>query len=263
MKTELPLAGVTIGVTRAKEQSRSFINKIESQGGVAVAVPLLEFQPPQDKHQVMTCLSKLHTYDWLIITSANGVHFFLKEVQNMDKLSILKTKNIAVVGSKTEEVLQSYGLQAALLPEKFVAESLLETLQINLKEDNRVLIVKGNLARDVIYDGLQKAGFTVDEVTVYETVENKDAEEDLLHMLSSQSLNYLTFTSPSTVQNFIKIIKKHTISINDNLTFVCIGPITAQEAQKSMLQPLLVAEEYTTEGMIEEMIKHKGRQNNV
>ncbi|MDE5412420.1 uroporphyrinogen-III synthase [Alkalihalobacterium chitinilyticum] len=263
MMTSLPLAGVTIGVTRAKEQSRSFIKKIEAQGGIAVAVPLLAFQSPKDKQPIQKALSHLHTYDWLVITSANGVHFFLNEVDEMDKRSELMTKQIAVVGTKTEEVLQSYGLTASLLPDQFVAESLLEKLQTNLHKDSHILLVKGNLSRDVLYDGLKEDGFSVEEVTVYETVENEEVEDNLVHMLTNHKLDYLTFTSPSTVQHFINMVNKNHLTLDEQITFVCIGPITAQAAEQWNLQPLLVAKEFTTEGMIQEIIEHKGRPKHV
>ncbi|OLO40511.1 hypothetical protein BTR23_05845 [Alkalihalophilus pseudofirmus] len=258
-----PLAGVTIGVTRAKEQSRSFIKKIEALGGTAIAVPLLAFQPPKDKHKIITALSELHTYDWLILTSANGVHFFLKDVQEQDRLSILNEMNIAVVGTKTGEVLQSYGLQPSLLPEKFVAESLLEELRVKLPTDSRVLVVKGNLSRDIIYEGLKNDGFAVEEVVVYETVENDGVDEEIMQVLTQQTLDYLTFTSPSTVNHFVNIMNKYALSLSSDLMFVCIGPITAQAAQHAKLHPLLVAEEYTTEGMIEEIVQHIRRQKDV
>ncbi|WP_209122000.1 uroporphyrinogen-III synthase [Alkalihalobacillus sp. BA299] len=263
MTAELPLAGVTIGITRAQEQSRSLIQRIEALGGTAVAVPLLAFQAAKDKRKILDKLTQLHTYDWIILTSANGVHFFLKDVQETNMLSILESKKIAVVGRKTSAVLQDYGIEANLLPKNFVAEDLLQELQANLHKTSRVLIVKGNLSRDVIYEGLKRNGFSVDEITVYETIENEEAEEKLLQVLTEQKLDYFTFTSPSSVNHFVNILYKHSIPLKHNLTFVCIGPITAQAAQHAKLHPLLVAGEYTTEGMIQEIIEHIRRQKHV
>ncbi|WP_096202790.1 uroporphyrinogen-III synthase [Bacillus sp. FJAT-45350] len=255
---ESPLQSRRILVTRAKDQAKSFTEKIESNGGTAIEVPLITFQKPVKQEEIEQALSSLHTYDWLIFTSINGVHFFFDFLEEFNvAFEYLNDIKIAVVGTKTKEALAQYGVFPSLIPDEFVAESLSEELVKTLQAGEKVLFPKGNLARDLIPRKLSKMDLELTELVIYENVIETRSKEKLQELLMNKDVDIITFTSSSTVKNFVMLLRDESWENYINqLTFACIGPIAAKTAEQYGLTPHIVASTYTIDGLIQAIIDY-------
>ncbi|WP_227936698.1 uroporphyrinogen-III synthase [Alkalihalobacillus deserti] len=247
-----PLAGKTILVTRAKEQAQDLSFLISKQGGTAIEVPLIAFQAVSSQ-DLESVIHNLKSYQWLIFTSANGVRFFIEELKKIRQHIQQGALKIAVVGTKTEQMLEYYQLKADLLPDHFVAEGLVEALAKQVVRGDRVLVARGNLGRKELIDGLTEVGAVVDDLSVYETVHPPEAKDKLEQVITSLgTLDYITFTSSSTVHHFMEIIQEKGINVQAKIA--CIGPIAARTAEKYGLTVDLMPSTYTVEHLVEQLI---------
>ncbi|HHY72814.1 MAG TPA: uroporphyrinogen-III synthase [Bacillus bacterium] len=253
-----PLQGKRILVTRAKEQAVSFSEKIAELGGIPIEIPLIKIQPPKNTELIKRTLENILAYDWLVLTSVNGVHYFfdfLKKFNiSFDKEASMWPK-IAVVGKKTLEALEEKGYTADLIPEKFVAEDLLEKLVETVVAGETLLLARGNLGRLLLPEKLAEIGIKVDDLVIYETVLNMEKQMELLHLLKNHSIDMITFTSSSTVTNFVALLQgTNWQDWMDDVQIVCIGPITENTALEAGIKVDIVAEEYTIAGLIDAII---------
>ncbi|MDQ0244637.1 uroporphyrinogen-III synthase [Bacillus fengqiuensis] len=257
MSGNAPLFLKKILVTRGTKQSSPFSQLIEAQGGIPIESPLLSFKLIDDKEH-MEALHDLRSFQWLIFTSQNGISFFLELLEKCHiNREILNKLNIAVVGKKTELELKKHGLEAKVVPKEYVAENLLDSLLPCLHPGEKILIVRGNLARTVIKEGLMDKGYEAEELTVYETVPNHRAKQSLRELLMNGQLDAITFTSSSTVTFFMEMVKDLPWqSLLKDCLIVCIGPITAETADSFGIKEYLVPPEYTINGMIDVLIHH-------
>ncbi|MBO9130518.1 uroporphyrinogen-III synthase [Bacillus sp. 165] len=248
--TDSPLQHKAILIMRAAEQGKETGETIREYNAIPFVIPLLCIVPSKNDHEIECVLKRLTTYEWVFFTSKNAVHHFFKRLHEYD-MTLPKGIHIAAVGIKTKQAIQEYGYETIFTPSKFVAESFAKEIQPLLKSGTRVLFPKGNLARDIISQTLREQGIIVDDVLVYETLENEAAKEELLSVLSQGILDVITFTSPSTVHTFMKMVegtdwKKWT----SHCKIACIGPITAKAAQMYELYPHMIPEEYTIGGLL-------------
>lgn len=252
----LPLADKHVLVTRAKHQARALSAQIEALGGTAVELPLLAFVKADDQQAVRQAMQKLANYDWLILTSSNGVQFFLDSVREYGDLAVLSQLKIAVIGEKTERTLESYGFKASVIPNQYVAEQLAETFIPHVKQSERVLVAKGNLARPVLVDELQKAGISVAELVTYETIVPTEIQERLLALLAEKKFDILTFTSPSTVNHLLDTLEGTSYAEEiKRMKTAGIGPITEKALRRHEFTNYVVpASTYTIEGMLEALV---------
>ena len=255
-KEDQSLNGKRILVTRAKAQAKVLSKKIKKLGGVPIEIPLIFIQPSDNHQEIKHTLDQLHTFDWLVFTSVNGIHYFF---QFLDQYHPTWTKadlpKVAVVGEKTLRALKQRGISCELMPESYVGESLYETLKAVVSSHDRVLLARGNLARRFLKDKLQEIGVDVKDLVVYETVKNDKDQSKLVQLIKNKEIDVITFTSPSTVKYFIDCLQSiEWRQYTDSFKVACIGPITAQKAKKCGLHPDIVAKEYTIDGLLNEMI---------
>jgi uroporphyrinogen-III synthase len=244
-----PLSGKTVLVTREKEQAKAFSEKLREAGAIPIEIPLIAISPSSHREEIERCARQLSDYDWLIFTSANGVRFFFPFVK---KKALLP--KVAVVGKKTAAALKAHGVSPAVVPDEFVAEGVIEALKPLVKPHDRVLLVKGNLARTVLRDALIDMGADVTDLIVYKTSMNEAGKEQLLCLLREKKLDVITFTSSSTVQSFMRMVEgEDTASLLDGCAIACIGPITKEMAEKAGLSVHICPNEYTIDAMIKEM----------
>lgn len=249
----LPLQDYRILITRGKEQSAGFKAGIEKNGGIPLIVPLIDFQLSTNTEEVAEAFRQLSNYEWIILTSQNGVRFFF-ELANKYKVTRCIPK-IAVIGAKTAKSLERYGYAADFIPKEFVAERFIEEFKPLLQAESRVLVAKGNLARTVIADTLNETGATVDEVIIYETVLPKDSKEQIVRLLREQEVDVITFTSSSTIHHFMKIVEQYKLHpYLESLIIACIGPIAKKTALQHGLQVHVCPGVYTTEAMLNDII---------
>ncbi len=248
----MDLHGKRILVTRAKAQASALSLKIKELGGIPIEMPLITCKEISDKTAINYVLSSLHTYDWLVFTSKNGIDFFFQELSNLNGSIVLPSScKIAVVGKKTEEVLTSYEIKADLIPEYYVAESLLESLLKVVKKGEKVLIPRGNLARNVIPEGLRNQNIDVTDLDVYETVVEKNSKEQLYNFIKYEKIDIVTFTSSSTVDNFVQLLEgTNWRNYIGKIMFASIGPITTETMLKHELPVHTEPENYTIDDML-------------
>lgn len=250
----MDLQGKKILVTRAKAQASALSSQIEANGGLPVEMPLITCKEVEDKCAIHNAINSIHTYDWIVFTSKNGIDFFLHEYLKLKGTTKIPCK-IAVVGKKTEDILANYGLHADLIPKLFVAESLLESLLNVLHKGERVLFPRGNLARTIIPESLRENNIYVNELDVYENVIEDTSKDQLYKAILNQDIDVVTFTSSSTVDNFIKLLdgtnwRDHI----GEMIFASIGPITSKTMLKHGLPVHVEPKEYTIQGMLDSVM---------
>lgn len=243
-----PLQGKRVLVPRGKKYAKSFSEIIRKYGGEPVEIPLLAFRPTQDQTQIKPILERLAYYDWLIFTSITVVETFFSIIS--DKSSI--TAKIAVIGEKTEKVLLEKGMEVHFIPSQYVAEGFVKDFLPLVHSGERVLIPKGNLARDVIASSLREKGVIADEVIIYETYFPEESRVLLLELLKSQGLDIISFTSPSTVDHFMSVVNEYNLQENiRDCIITCIGPIAKKRAEKYGLKVDVMPDVYTVPNMVQ------------
>ncbi len=249
------LFGKRILVTRARSQSSVLSEKIEALGGEALEFPVIRIVPPKRQELFDQSLHRLGEFDWVIFTSVNGVNLFFRRLSEL-KIDIrqMAKARIAAIGPKTAEALKEKGLLVEVLPNEYKAEDLVESLRSRVKKGEKILLPRANIARKILATELEKIGCEVSDVDAYDTeLETGDAEE-IAKKLEDRKIHVLTFTSSSTVRNFVQVIRtarEDVLSLLKDVQIVCIGPITAQTATELGLKVDLVAETYTIDGLVE------------
>ncbi|RDI44174.1 uroporphyrinogen-III synthase [Falsibacillus pallidus] len=248
-----PLKGWDILITRSAEQGRELSEKVISLGGKAIHIPMIEFRPAEGAQD--NYLKKMADYDWIIFTSANTVRFFFKALEK-NNVPIPATMKWAAVGDKTKKILQKEGIEPDFVPNKFSAEDFVEEF-ISAVKGGKILFPHGNLARSIIPEGLRNEGFTLDDWTIYETFFPDESRGKLKDWLQNCGKAVVTFTSPSTVRNFMEIIRLEGLDhVLPHLTAACIGPVTAKELKNFGVTPRICPSVYTTEAMVNEMMEY-------
>lgn len=255
----LPLAGRRIVVTRAKDQALAFVSLLEAQGAEAICFPTILVCPPTDWGPLDGALDKISTYDWCIFTSARGVEAVearLRERgQGPDVLSGVK---LAAIGPKTAKALEDLGLTVDCVPEEYRAEAIISAIGPQKLSGSRFLLPRARIAREVLPETIRALGGAIDVVEAYRTEAPETSETTaLVEKLQSGEIDVVTFTSSSTVTNFMAILETFGgASLLERVTVACIGPITAETAQKEGLSSEVVAEDYTIEGLVEVLVKY-------
>lgn len=243
------LAGKRIVITRPRHQAGEFGAALTRLGAEVVYLPVIEIAPPDDLEKLDAALQNLADFDWIVFTSANGVRVCLDRIDDLGRLPWPAGPRIAAIGPKTAEALQNRGIRVDFIPEEYIAEAIPPGLGpiAGLK----FLLLRADIARPVLAEILETAGGRVDEVAAYRTL---PARPDLLALEALRSgVDVLTFTSSSTVRNFLRLIAQAGLDphhLPGAPVVACIGPITAATARELGLQVDLVAEEYTIEGLL-------------
>ncbi|MFZ5943492.1 MAG: uroporphyrinogen-III C-methyltransferase [Bacillota bacterium] len=248
-----PFFGQRILVTRSREQASVLSQKIEELGGEAWEFPTISIEEPLDFTPLDNALAKIDSYDWIIFTSVNGVKAFFARMKNlkMDIRNLGKVR-LCAIGPKTREELEEKGILVDYVPEVFRAEAIVEGLENILQPGNCVLLPRADLARPVLLDSLQGMGINVDEVIAYRTVLGSGSSTELLEKMQNKEINIITFTSSSTVKNFLSLLgDNYRPELLKGVAIACIGPITADTAAELGIKVDIVAQEYTIDGLIE------------
>ena len=246
-----PLFGKRVLVTRSREQASVLSEKLENLGAEAWEYPTIKIQEPDDLAALDNAVAHAGDYSWIIFTSVNGVKAFFQRLK-AQKLDIrtLKDAKICAIGPKTAEALEDRGLLVDVMPEVFRAEAVIEALKDRIQTGDKVLLPRADLARQVLVDSLQQLGADVHEVIAYQTVLADETDTQLLlEKLQAGEIHVVTFTSSSTVTNFLKLIGDHR-DLLQGITMACIGPVTAETAEKNGLHVDICAEQYTIDGLV-------------
>lgn len=264
---ELPLSGCRILVSRARKQADTLSSALHELGATVIAIPFIEIRKPKSFEPLDEALINLCNYDWLILTSVNGVDAMFARMAKLrlghDELRRLK---IAAIGPATKKAIEREGLEVAVTPNEYVAESVVDSLRTKVKS-KRVLLVRAKIARDVIPSDLRKSGATVDVVEAYETVVPKSSATRLHSALAKKSKPHaITFTSSSTVKNFVALLglrkaraalKKP--SVHHGVHSASLGPVTSATLREFGLPVDIEAAEYTIPGLVAAILAQKAR----
>ena len=207
----LPLAGIHVLVGRARHQASALSAGLKKLGADVIEIPFIEIRKPRSYKPLDTSLKALAKYDWLILTSVNGVEAI---AARMKRLRIpkknLKHIQIAAIGPATREEIEKVGLKVAVVPQRYIAESVVESLRGKV-EGKRVLLARAKVARDVIPRELRKMGASVDVVEAYKTVVPASSRTRLRSIMKAPNRrpHVVTFTSSSTARNFAALLGMH------------------------------------------------------
>lgn len=252
-----PLAGKRIVVTRAHKQAEGLSSLLRQFGAEVIEAPVIEIRPPDSYEALDAALNDSMQYDWLILTSVNGVEALFARLDalglSVDSLQHLK---IAAIGPATEERVQDYGLVVDIVPQRYVAEEVVRALR-KFTKGEKVLLVRARVARDVIPQQLRNAGADVEVVEAYQTVVPESAKADMQRAFSgSRPPDAITFTSSSTVKNFLSVIVGTDIPAKlAKVKFASIGPVTSDTLHEYGLPVHEEADEYTMEGLTQALIR--------
>ena len=256
-----PLAGTRILVGRARHQASSLSAGLRSLGAAVIEIPFIEIRKPQSYRPLDDALKNIRNYDWLILTSANGVEAMWERVR---KLRItrraLQHLQIAAIGPATKKAIVKHGLKVTMVPEEYVAESVVKGLRDKVS-GKRVVLIRAKVARDVIPEELRAAGAKVDVVEAYETVvpEKSRARLRALMKTASRRPHIVTFTSSSSARNFAELLGKVKtgspgVGSLKHVQFASIGPVTSATLRELQMPAAIEAREFTMGGLIRAIV---------
>jgi uroporphyrinogen III methyltransferase/synthase len=251
-----PLFGKGVVITRPEKQADDLAKLLVKEGANPIHFPTIKIVPPPSWRELDAAIKKLEDYDWLIFTSANGVAYFFERLSAKGKdIRDLKGIKICCIGPATAKQIEDKGIKVDLVPKEFISEGILKSFsRINLK-GKKILIARAAKARDVLPEGLKKLGAKVDVVTAYITVSSGKKKSDLEALFKENQVDVITFTSSSTVNNFIKIMGSG-FKLPKSVKIACIGPVTAAAAKKLGLSVDIHQEEYTMEGLVDALVNY-------
>jgi uroporphyrinogen-III synthase len=248
------LAGKRVLVTRGAAQAGALSARLRAQGATVIAIPAIEVRPARSHVKLDAALAVLASYDWLILTSVNGVEAFFERMRRrrVSAAGLARLK-ITAIGPVTKRAIEQWGARVAVMPREYVAEAVVEALRGRVR-GKRVLLVRAKVARDVIPLELRRAGARVDVVEAYETVIPKGSRARLRAVLRDAKRRpaIVTFTSSSTVKNFVAMIGNKTLL--RGIKIASIGPVTSKTLREMGLKPTIEAKQYTMEGLVRAII---------
>jgi uroporphyrinogen III methyltransferase / synthase len=260
-----PLFGRRIVVTRSREQAGELMDMLEERGAEAIAAPTIHIAPPEDTEPMDRAAAQAATFDWIVFTSANGVDQFMKRVLATGDVRDLKGVRICTTGPSTASRLQRYGIRVDLMPSEYRAEAVIEALKgTGSLAGQRFLLPQADGARDVLADELREAGADVANVVAYRTVlagTEPEGEQDVYRMLLDRQIDAVTFTSASTVKNFVQIFgHEQAVDLLRTTVVASIGPVTAEAAQQLGIQTTVMPSDYTVPHLVDALVEHFSRQ---
>lgn len=266
------LAGLRVLVGRARRQAGALSSELRKLGATVIEIPFIEIRKPGSFRPLDSALKNLHSYDWLILTSVNGVEAMW---ERMKKLRLTKQAlrglQVAAIGPATKKAIEQRGIEVDVVPKEYVAESVVRNLRSKVS-GKRVLLVRAKVARDVIPRELRKAGAQVDVVEAYETMVPRSSRRRLRAALKSSKRrpHVVTFTSSSTVRNFVELMgfgraQGKTRSLRgrgrarhkelDGIRMASIGPVTSATLRELSLNVDIRAQEFTIPGMVAAIVQ--------
>jgi len=269
------LRGVRVLVGRARHQAGALSAELRKQGALVVEIPFIEIRKPRSFKPLDSSLRNLHTYDWLILTSVNGVEAMW---ERMSRLGLSLDGNrerhhsqrdrvrVAAIGPATKNAIEQRGTRVDVVPREYVAESVVRSLKSKVK-GKRVLLVRAKIARDVIPQELRRAGAQVDVVEAYETVVPRTSRTRLQQVMNNprRRPHIVTFTSSSTVKNFVELLgarqsSKSRAAQLHGIQAASIGPVTSATLRDFGLPVQIAAKEFTIHGLVSAILSTVARQ---
>jgi uroporphyrinogen III methyltransferase/synthase len=252
LKKNSPLKGKHILITRPAEQAKDFFEALKAQGAEPISFPTIRIISPRDWVKVDNAIENLTTYDVLILTSVNGVKFFFQRLKEKGKnIGSLKKLKMVAIGPTTAAAIERRHLRVDIVPPKFQAESVVEVLEKKGITGKRFLLPRAEKARDVLPKEITKRGGHIDVVTVYRTDKGEGNIQEVKELFRKRLIHVITFTSSSTVKNFVELLAEKNISkMIKGAVVASIGPITADTAASLGIRTDIMPKNYTIPGLV-------------
>lgn len=257
----LPLAGRRIAVTRARAQAGELVQALEALGAEIVSAPTIRIVPLADLAPLRAALTRTPPYDWIVFTSQNTVQVVCDGLAGwgLAPRDVARAA-VAAIGPATAAALRRYGVTPNVVPEKYVAEAVVAALDARgACRDKRILLPRAREARDALPEGLQARGAIVDVIPVYETVRETGDGRGLAAAILGRKIDAVTFTSSSTVGGFVDLVGRDAAT-SGRFAAAVIGPVTARTARDLGIDVVVEAEEYTTAGLVDALVRYYGEE---
>jgi uroporphyrinogen-III synthase len=258
--TPKPLSGVRVLVGRARHQASALSSGLRQLGARVIEVPFIEIRRPRSFRPLDDALRAIRDYEWLVLTSVNGVQALW---QRLNKLRIgpatLRHLRIAAIGPATKKAIESHGRRVHVVPQEYVAESVVRSLRDRVP-GKRVLLVRARVARDVIPRELRRAGARVDVAEAYETVLPRESRRRIQGLLKNSPPHVITFTSSSTARNFAALAGRFSRETLKRVKLASIGPVTSGTLRELGLRVDIEAREYTIPGLTNAIVLYMSSQ---
>jgi uroporphyrinogen III methyltransferase/synthase len=252
---KLPLFGKRIVITRDRRQGAELADPLEDLGAEVIALPAIEIRPPEDTEPLDQAIARLRTYDWLIFTSANGVRYFMDRLDASPRdLRAMNSLKICCIGPGTAAAVNALHLKVDLIPEEYVAESLVKAFTEEHLSGRRILLPRAAVARDVVPKELEKRGASVEVVEAYRTVAPTNLIERAAEVLARKP-HWILFGSSSAVKNLTHAAEAEALQ---GVKIASIGPVTSETVRDRGLEVDAEANPHTMEGLIAALI-HAGK----
>lgn len=263
-----PLRGKIIVVTRPRAQSEEITAKLEAHGATVVHLPTIDVLPPTAWGPLDASIERITDYDWIVFTSANGVHFFFRRLSEMrgDNIEALAAHVVCAIGPATARAVEAAGAVAHVVASDSKAEGALAAIIDHVGGDENVrglkfLIPRARVAREALPEGLRRLGAHVDAVETYQTVKPDIQPEDIVRLFRENTIAAITFTSSSTVSNFAELAGGTDLSDLMATTLVaCIGPVTAETAHKLGLKRIIQPDLYSAGQLVDSIVESIGQE---
>jgi len=254
-----PLFGKRVLVTRAQEQAGELAQLLRAYGGEPVEWPTIQIVPPADWQELDDAIAHLRQFQWLVLTSVNGVKSFMGRLRRkgLDGRAFAGLR-LCCIGPRTAEELNRHGLTADLIPAEYQAEGLLESMKAAGVAGQKVLIPRAAVARELLPEQLRILGADVSVVTAYRTIKPEADTARLKEQFTQRQIHVISFASSSTVRNFCELFDSpaEMKTLTAGVAIACIGPITAATAAEVGLPATILAGENTIPALVEAIVRH-------
>jgi uroporphyrinogen III methyltransferase/synthase len=256
-----PLHGRRVLITRARHQVDPLRRELVDLGASVVEIPTIEVQPMPLDDRVHKAISHLDVTALVIFASANAVHIFFQMLLESGKdARALHRSKLCAIGQETAESLEGHGLRPELITAEYTAEGLAKALEGWEMDGMHVLVPRAEVARDALPSLLANRGAEVEILPVYRAICPSGAGDALLRLFNHEGVDVITFTSSSTVSNFVRAFPEDRLpAVLGDAEIACMGPVTADVARKLGLNVSIVAREYTTHGLVQAIAESAAR----
>ncbi len=247
-----PLHGRRILITRARHQVDPFRRELVDLGASVIEVPTLEIEPLPTDERVRNAIQNLERTALVIFASANAVEIFFQMLHGTGAdARALHASKLCAIGQETADSMGRHGLKPELVTSEYTAEGLAKALEGWEMQGMRVLVPRAEVARDALPSLLANRGAEVEILPVYRSMCPPEAGPVLLRLFDAEGVDVITFTSSSTVYNFVRAFPEDRLpAVLGDAEIACMGPVTADTARKLGLQVAIVARDYTTHGLV-------------
>ena len=258
-----PLEGRTVVVTRPESQSGEITGLLEKLGARVIHCPTIEVVEPASWGAVDSALERLDTYDWIVFTSANGPRFFFRRLLELRRNAIdsVNKATVFAIGPATARSVEAYAVRVDVIATDSRAEGALKAIiekagGEQLIRGLRILMPRGRIARETLPAELTRLGAQVDDVEVYRTIKPDIESRHIVTMFEARQVDAITFTSPSTITNFISLVAAENVrEFFGNTLIACIGPVTSAAAAEIGLENIIQPQVYNAQALVEAIIK--------